>query len=58
MIRSQVEEVHEEVYLLKDIEQSKMGYYSKEEILVLKIFALTKCSTVFKITKKSNNYDF
>jgi hypothetical protein len=33
MIRSQVE-VHEEVYLLKDIEQSKMGYYSKEEILV------------------------
>jgi hypothetical protein len=34
MIRSQVEEVHEEVYLLKDIEQSKMGYYSKEGILV------------------------
>jgi hypothetical protein len=32
--RSQVEEVHEEVYLLKDIEQSKMGYYSKEGILV------------------------
>jgi hypothetical protein len=49
MIRSQVEEVHEFIY--KDIEQSKMGYYSKEGILVLKeIFALTKCSTVFKIT--------
>jgi hypothetical protein len=32
MIRSQVEEVHEEVYLLKDIEQSKM-YYSKEGFL-------------------------
>jgi hypothetical protein len=34
MIRSQVEEVHEEVYLLKDVNESKMGYYSKEGILV------------------------
>lgn len=34
MIRSQVEEVNEEVYLLKDIEENKMGYYSKEGILV------------------------
>ncbi|MCG9792509.1 hypothetical protein [Flavobacterium algicola] len=34
MIRSQVEEVSEEVYLLKDIEDGKMGYYSKEGVLV------------------------
>lgn len=34
MIRSQVEEVSEEVYLLKDVEEGKMGYYSKEGILV------------------------
>lgn len=34
MIRSQVEEVNEEVYLLKDIEEGKMGYYSKEGVLV------------------------
>lgn len=34
MIRSQVEEVSEEVYLLKDIEEGKMGYYSKEGKLV------------------------
>lgn len=34
MIRSQVEEVSEEVYLMKDIEEGKMGYYSKEGRLV------------------------
>lgn len=34
MIRSQVEEVNEEVYLLKDIEEGKMGYYSKDGNLV------------------------
>jgi len=34
MIRSQVEEVTEEVYLLKDVEEGKMGYYSKDGILV------------------------
>jgi hypothetical protein len=34
MIRSQVEEVSEEVYLLKDVEEGKMGYYSKEGNLV------------------------
>lgn len=33
MIRSQVEEVNEEVYLLKDVEEGKMGYYSKDGIL-------------------------
>jgi hypothetical protein len=34
MIRTQVEEVTEDVYLLKDIEEGKMGYYSKEGKLV------------------------
>jgi len=34
MIRSQVEEISEEVYLLKDVEEGKMGYYSKEGNLV------------------------
>jgi len=34
LIRSQVEEVNEEVYLLKDIEEGKMGYYSKDGNLV------------------------
>jgi hypothetical protein len=34
MIRSQVEEVTEEVYLLKDVESGKMGYYSKDGKLV------------------------
>lgn len=34
LIRTQVEEVSEEVYLLKDIEEGKMGYYSKDGILV------------------------
>lgn len=34
LIRSQVEEVNEEVYLLKDIEDGKMGYYSKDGNLV------------------------
>jgi len=34
LIRTQVEEVNEEVYLLKDIEEGKMGYYSKDGILV------------------------
>lgn len=33
LIRSQVEEVSEDVYLLKDIESGKMGYYSKDGIL-------------------------
>ncbi|MHC0441586.1 hypothetical protein [Flavobacterium sp. 3-210] len=33
-IRSQVEEVKENVYLLKDVEENKMGYYSKEGNLV------------------------
>jgi hypothetical protein len=34
MIRTQVEEVTEEVYLLKDVAENKMGYYSKEGKLV------------------------
>lgn len=34
MIRTQVEEVTEDVFLLKDIEESKTGYYSKEGKLV------------------------
>jgi len=34
LIRSQVEEVSEEVYLLKDVEEGKMGYYSKDGNLV------------------------
>lgn len=34
MIRSQVEEVKEDVFLLKDIEDSKMGYYNKMGVLV------------------------
>ncbi|WP_281225394.1 hypothetical protein [Flavobacterium aquiphilum] len=34
MIRSRVEEVKEDVYLIKDIEAGKMGYYSKAGILV------------------------
>ena len=34
MIRNQVEEVHEEVYLMKDVAEGKMGYYSKEGKLV------------------------
>lgn len=34
LIRTQVEEVSEEVYLLKDIEEGKMGYYSKDGLLV------------------------
>lgn len=34
MIRTQVEEVTEEVYLLKDITEGKMGYYSKDGNLV------------------------
>lgn len=34
MIRSQVEEVTEDVFLMKDIVEGKMGYYSKEGILV------------------------
>lgn len=34
MIRTQVEEVKEDVYLLKDVEENKMGYYSKEGNLV------------------------
>jgi hypothetical protein len=34
MIRTQVEEVTEDVYLLKDVEDGKMGYYSKEGKLV------------------------
>lgn len=34
LIRTQVEEVSEDVYLLKDVEQGKMGYYSKDGILV------------------------
>lgn len=33
-IRSQVEEITEDVYLMKDIEEGKMGYYSKEGKLV------------------------
>ena len=34
MIRTQVEEVTEEVYLLKDVAENKMGYYSKDGNLV------------------------
>lgn len=34
MIRTQVEEVTEDVYLMKDVEENKMGYYSKEGKLV------------------------
>ncbi|RZJ33744.1 MAG: hypothetical protein EOO51_12705 [Flavobacterium sp.] len=33
-VRTQMEEVTEEVYLLKDLQQMKMGYYSKEGKLV------------------------
>ncbi|SHG28430.1 hypothetical protein [Flavobacterium johnsoniae] len=33
-IRSGVEEVKEDVYLLKDVEDNKMGYYSKDGNLV------------------------
>lgn len=33
LIRSQVEEINEEVYLLKDHAEGKMGYYSKDGIL-------------------------
>lgn len=33
-IRSGVEEVKEDVYLLKDVEENKMGYYSKDGNLV------------------------
>jgi phosphoenolpyruvate carboxylase len=33
-IRSQVEEVTEEVFLMKDLEAGKMGYYTKEGRLV------------------------
>lgn len=33
-IRSQVEEVTEDVYLMKDLEDGKMGYYTKEGRLV------------------------
>lgn len=34
MIRTQVEEVKEKVFLLKDLVEEKMGYYSKDGILV------------------------
>jgi hypothetical protein len=34
MIRTQVEEVKEKVFLLKDLNEEKMGYYSKDGILV------------------------
>jgi len=34
MIRTQVEEVKEKVFLLKDLKEEKMGYYSKDGILV------------------------
>ncbi len=34
MIRTQLEEVTDEVFLMKDIEENKMGYYSKEGKLV------------------------
>ena len=34
MIRTQIEEVTDEVYLMKDLEENKMGYYSKEGKLV------------------------
>lgn len=33
-VRSQVEEVTEEVFLMKDLEAGKMGYYTKEGRLV------------------------
>lgn len=33
-IRTQIEEVTGEVFLLKDIEENKMGYYSQEGKLV------------------------
>jgi uncharacterized protein YPO0396 len=33
-VRTQMEEVTEEVYLLKDLQEMKMGYYSKEGKLV------------------------
>lgn len=34
MIRTQLEEVTDEVFLMKDIEENKMGYYSKDGKLV------------------------
>lgn len=34
LIRSQVEEVKEDVFLLKDIDANKMGYYNKMGVLV------------------------
>jgi hypothetical protein len=34
MIRTQVEEVTEDVYLLKDVQENKVGYYSKDGKLV------------------------
>ncbi|BFM41685.1 hypothetical protein CFS9_03260 [Flavobacterium sp. CFS9] len=34
MIRTQVEEVREKVFLLKDLREEKMGYYSKDGVLV------------------------
>lgn len=34
MIRAQVEEVTDDVYLMKDLEAGRMGYYSKEGKLV------------------------
>lgn len=37
MIRTQVEEVTEDVYLLKDVAEGKMGYYSKDGKLVLNV---------------------
>lgn len=34
MIRTQLEEVTDEVFLMKDVEENKMGYYSKDGKLV------------------------
>lgn len=34
MIRTHVEDVFEDVYLMKDVEEEKMGYYNKEGKLV------------------------
>jgi hypothetical protein len=34
LIQDQIEEVTEEVYLMKDLEEGKMGFYSKDGLLV------------------------
>jgi E3 ubiquitin-protein ligase DOA10 len=56
MIRSQIEEVNEEVYLMKDREEGKMGYYSKEGILVFErhLLADEMQYSITELLKKTN----